>query len=260
MKIIHISDLHYPKTEKTLMLIKQIILHYEDLMLKPTIVITGDILESSTRKKHFQEARLILKQLVDDGYLLLLCPGNHDVKFEGLGPMINGGIRFNNFFSSLLPIDLNYYGEEDNNLVDYPICHQIENHFFIGLNTLQKEKGFGATGELGEEQINELAILLKEIRADHEDANIIVYLHHHPLKFSYRPELMKLKDKEEFLNTIQGVNVLLFGHLHHNERFAADEEKYDINIISLAGGSVFGSGVDWMEIETEDYEMKNIHY
>ena len=68
MKIIHISDLHYPKTEKTLMLIKQIILHYEDLMLKPTIVITGDILESSTRKKHFQEARLILKQLVDDGY------------------------------------------------------------------------------------------------------------------------------------------------------------------------------------------------
>ena len=260
MKIIHISDLHYPKTEKTLKLVEQIIKHYEKLTIKPTVVITGDILESSTRKKHFKEARLILKKLVDDGYLLLLCPGNHDVKFEGLGPMINGGIRFNNFFSSLLPQDLNLYGEEDNNLLDYPICHHSHNHFFIGLNTLEKERGFGATGELGEEQINELTILLQEIRADNEQANIIIYLHHHPLKFSYRPELMKLKDKEELLSAIQGVNVLLFGHLHHNERFVADEKKYDINIISLAGGSVFGGGVDWIEIETEGYEMKNIHY
>lgn len=260
MKIVHISDLHYPETGNTEALIDAICKYYINTEQKPVVVCSGDILETSSKKKHFIEAKKILEKLCDNHFKLLLCPGNHDVKFEGLGPMINGGIRFNNYFSSLLPAGHNYYGDEDNELLDFPIVHKFDDHFFIGLNTLEKEKGIGATGELGELQLHELRIILKEIREEYKDPKIISYLHHHPLKFNYRPEFMKLRDKDEFLDIVKGIHVLLFGHLHFNERFIEDEINLDINIINLGANCTFGEQLSWTEIDTDGFLHKHINF
>ena len=259
MKIVHISDLHYPKTGKnTKKLITHIIHYYREVTIKPIIVLSGDILHSSTRKTNFKEAKTLLQGLKNEGFHLLICPGNHDLKAEGIAPIFIGRKRFDNYFQSLLPQGFNYFGEEDNNLVDFPIVHQFDNHFFIGLDTLAEENFIGAAGELGEEQIRELKEIIEELKEQFNEPIITVYLHHHPLKFNYRPELMKLKDKELFLEAIKGINVLLFGHLHHNQRFDVDEIKYDINCIQLSGGSTHGLRIDWTEIDTEAYKTVNI--
>lgn len=234
--------------------------HYEEQTDKPLIICTGDIIESSARKRHFLEAKQLLQKLVDSEFKLLLCPGNHDLKYEGLGPMINGAVRFNNYFASLLPNGHNYYGEEDNELLDFPIVHQFEDLFCIGLNSLQKERGIGATGELGAEQISELQSIISEIRISHPQSRIIVYLHHHPLEFDFRPELMRLKDKDAFLDAVQGIEILLFGHLHFNERFRNDEIRLDINLIHLGAKCTWGRKVRWHEIDTHDFTISRFEY
>ena len=261
MKILHISDLHYPDTEDNpKLLVKKIIAHYKKFKTKPCIVLTGDVLQSSTSKSAFHEARIILQPLKDNGFPLMICPGNHDLKAFGIGPVITGRIRFNNYFKGLLPERNNYYGPEDNELHDFPIVHKFKNHYFIGLDSMAAESGPGTTGELGEEQLEELKAILKEIRSKEKKPVIIVYLHHHPLKFSYRPRLLRLKDKKQLLQKIKGVNVLLFGHLHFIERFEIDEQKYNIDVIHLTGGSAYGRHVDWTEIDTKKFDVKVISY
>ena len=251
MKIVHISDLHYPKTEEnTQKLITQIIDYYSHDIVKPVVVISGDILHSSTRKTNFREVKKILAELRSFGYHLLICPGNHDLKVEGIAPVIVGRQRFDNYFRSLLPKGFNYFGEEDNNLLDFPIVHQFDDHFFIGLDTLAEENGIGATGELGNDQLEELNEIIVELRNKFEQPKIIIYLHHHPLRFTFRPELMKLRDKDDFLDIIRGIDILLFGHLHHHERFPDDELKYDINCIQLSGGCTHRGPVNWTEIDS----------
>ena len=261
MKFLHISDIHYPDTEENFAkLVDRIVSHYKKNKTKPPIVLTGDIVESSTRKRYFKEARDILNNLVDNGFPLMICPGNHDLKAFGVGPVITGRHRFNNYFKDLLPKGKNFYGDEDNNFYDFPIVHRFDNHFFIGLDSMEAENGPGTTGELGQAQLHELQEILSEIRTIEKKPIIIVYLHHHPLKFSYRPRLLRLKDKKEFLKIITGVNVLLFGHLHFIERFPKDEKKLNIDVIHLTGGSAYGRHIDWMEIDTKGFQVKRIAY
>jgi len=261
MKILHISDLHYPESgDNPKKLVETIIQHYKKLRIKPIVVLSGDIVESSTRKRHFMEARKILDPLIDNGFNLLICPGNHDLKAFGIGPVIAGRHRFNNYFKDLLPTGKNYYGDEDNNFYDFPIVHKFKNHYFIGLDSMAAEVGPGTTGELGKEQLSELSEILKEIRASEKKPIITVYLHHHPLKFTYRPRLLRLKDKKEFLETIKGVNILLFGHLHFIERFTKDEKRLNIDVIHLTGGSAFGRHIDWVEIDTKNFNVEKISY
>lgn len=261
MKLIHISDLHYPDTgDRTEILIDKIIAHYQGSVEKPLIILTGDIVDSSLRKVHFQEAQNLLKRLIHEGFNMLLCPGNHDLKAEGIGPIVNGRRRFDNYFRTLLPPNANFYGEADNNLYDFPIVHQFDHHYYIGLDSQAAEGILGATGECGSEQLKELEGILEDIRSKDDQAIITVYLHHHPLKFAYRPEFLKLKDKDELLQIISGIDILLFGHLHFNERFPEDELKYNISCILLSGDCTHGSRIGWREIDAKTFEDELISF
>lgn len=261
MKIIHISDLHYPDSgENPVILIQRIISHYKKVKTKPLIVLTGDLVDTTTRKRYFMEARTLLGQLIDNNFKLMICPGNHDLKAFGVAPIIKGRIRFDNYFKDLLPKGNNYFGDPDNNFFDFPIVHQFKSHYFIGLDSMAEEWGPGTTGELGTEQLEELAEILAEIRSKEKKPIITVYLHHHPLKFNYRPRLLRLKDRQLLLKTIEGVNILLFGHIHFNERFPEDEKKYNINVICLTGGCAYGRNIDWTEINTKDFSVKMVSY
>jgi predicted phosphodiesterase len=185
------------------------------------------------------------------------------MKIKGIGPIIRGRKRFNAFFKSLLPTN-NYYGEEDNNLLDFPLVHKFDNHFFIGLDSLAEGSGVFANGNLGYSQLDELEETLSDIRSEHSDAKIIIYLHNNPFKFGFKYEKMKLLDAKKFLKIITGVDVLLFGHLHRNKRYVEEEQKYDINCIQLTGASTFPRSesykVEWIELDTELSTTTSIKY
>ncbi len=256
MKIIHISDLHYASTRfnSTAMhrpishLVTKIKDHYSGIEDKPLIVLTGDILASSFREKKSRRARAKLEELREEGFEFLICPGNHDIKDAGLVAVVNGRKKFNRVFKRLIAKG-NIAGDDKNDFYAYPMVHKFDDHFFIGLDSMKKQNGNGAKGELGDRQRNKLKKVLKTIREEHSDAKIVVYLHHSPL--FHKPSL-ELIDRKQFLEIIRGVNVLLFGHWHVNKRYPEKEKKYDIDCFINGGDSNIGN-IHWWEIDTDDY-------
>jgi predicted MPP superfamily phosphohydrolase len=258
MKVVHISDLHHAKHDGVKKLITDLISHYQGESEKPKIVLSGDLVHSSLNKRKMFEVKKYLKNLIDNDFELFICPGNHDLKIKGVfGNPIKTLSVFNKYFSPLLPQNSNYNGAEDNDLLHYPLVHKYDNHFFIGLNSLQKNAKF-ARGRLGKRQIQELNETIDGINTDFENPVIIVYLHHNPFYFSYKYDSLKLENRKLFLEVIRGINVLLFGHYHKNIRYKQKESDYDINCIQLTGYSTLGIHSHWTEIDTETYKTTEI--
>ena len=274
MKIVHISDLHYPHHSGTERLVTKIIGHYQDEAIKPIVVCSGDVLDTPSENNnftHYRAVKEILAKLKTQGFKILLCPGNHDLKKGGLGnkkQIYSKLVDFSTHFSPLLPPDAN--NDNNINLIDFPIIHKIENHFFIGLNSMTSQPK-KAKGALGKEQLNKLEAELFNIREKYLNPIIIVYLHHNPFPFSINigglPKIgdqiatkkLKLTDSSSFLEIVKGINILLFGHLHYNKRYTDYESKYDINCIHLTGGSTVGAKVSWKELDTSTYQSKEIN-
>jgi len=258
MKIIHISDLHHKKHTGVKKLIKDIILYYQNQPEKPKIVLSGDLVHSSLNKRKMSEVKTYLQSLLDNDFELLICPGNHDLKIKGVvGNPIKSLTVFNKYFSSLLPKNSNYNGEEDNDLLNYPVVHKYDNHFFIGLNSLQKNAKF-ARGRLGKRQVQELNETIVEINSEFENPVILVYLHHNPFYFPYKYDSLKLENRKFFLEVVRGINILLFGHYHKNIRYKQEEKDYNIDCIQLTGYSTLGINSYWTEIDTETFETTEI--
>lgn len=275
MKIIHISDLHYPKHNGAERLIDKIIDHYREEEKKPIVVCSGDILDTppiNNNDDNYISTKNILSKFDANGFKLLICPGNHDLKKNGVKKRkrINFNLkRFSKHFSSLLPVNSNVHGELKNNLLSFPLVHKFDDHFFIGLNSMNYQPK-SAKGNLGDEQRKKLKSDLLNIRQNNPNPTIIVYLHHNPVPFNIDvigvPDFgdriirnnLRLEDRAKFLKIVKGVNVLLFGHLHWNKRHEKDEEKYSINCIQLTGGSTVKNEETWTEIDTSDYTSKDI--
>jgi len=259
MKIIHISDLHHGDHSGSSELIKLIIDKFKKETIKPIVVCTGDLVDSSINKIEMKEVKEILKRLVDENFKLLLCPGNHDLKFEGIAGNPRKNIHvFNKYFKDLIPKNINYKGEEDNDLLNYPLIHKIDNHFFIGLNSLEG-KPILTRGKLGASQRSELKHDIDFIKKNEENPVIIVYLHNNPFYYDYRYEFLKLSDRKKFRPIIKGINVLLSGHWHINKRYKDKEKKYNIDCIQVTGRSTFSSEyLYWTEIDTANFESETV--
>lgn len=242
MKIIHISDLHYGRTGFLAnKLVQRIIDIYADDKEKPPVIITGDLVEEGSRKT-MSECRTVLNKLIDNGFDLMVCPGNHDVKKLG-GFLESKKLlkRFSLYFHSLLPRGKNIYGDEDNNQPDYPKIFRFGEIFFIGLNTNRTGKKSVPGGMLKASQLRELDELITSIRKEHSNSKLIIFMHHHPFEYEFNIndiitfKEMQLFDRKDFIKVIQGrVDVLLFGHVHENLRLTEEEKKYNIGLIQLS--------------------------
>lgn len=260
MKIVHISDLHYGEFDGTEHLINQILTYYQSYHPKPKVVLTGDLVDSSTQKKEMSELKVLLQKLTNHGFDLMICPGNHDLKREGATGNPRRNLKvFNKYFKDLLPKGVNFKGEEDNDLLDYPIIHQFEDHFFIGLNSMEG-KPLLTRGKIGKSQLAELKNDLTKIRKRYENPKIIVYLHNNPFRFSYKYRWLKLVDRKELRKIVKNVNVLLSGHWHVNKRYIEEQAKHNIDCIQVTGRSTAGYFVAWTEIDTSDYSSKTIRF
>lgn len=178
---------------------------------KPIIMLTGDIVDDG-KEAQYSRAVELLKPLVNEGFKLLACPGNHDY-----GP--KGNIyteSAQNMFQQFILRDL--LGEESadnsNNIMEhlYPHIYEANDVIFYGLDSVvAAEDDFMhfAAGEVGESQ---RAKLLQKLESTGNNKIKIAYMHHHPF---YRMVGLQMKDAQEVMDIIEKhIDVLCFGHKH----------------------------------------------
>lgn len=213
-------------------LIDRLIATYQKDASKPVIVITGDITDSGTSSQ-YREAQRLLSLLHAAGFLVLSCPGNHDVGLKGnlaatpalhrFGEAVLGISTYPNF--PLVQCQSGFEG-------------MIRQVVFIALDSMEGEmQGLDvlfAEGEIGGRQRTAVSTCLDKY--PQATFLVIVFCHHHPFYYSY---FLRLKDARAFINILVGqIAMLLFGHRHVERRFQNKERKYHIPFIHAAGSTV----------------------
>ena len=208
-KIIHLSDLHVGHKEcgDRFRLIIESISRTCQPSSDYIVVITGDVADNAFHPEQAEEAAAGIRMLEEQGYRVLLIPGNHDY-----GTGIMGNRKFVGLFKE------RFYG---NRRISYPKVDLIDEFAFIGLDSTAGELNwndrFFSEGELGKAQLKRLKRILT--RTEVASRRIIVYLHHHPYDFKLA---MQLKDSEELREIISNrTEMLLFGHYHRDEETAS---------------------------------------
>jgi len=203
-KIIHLSDLHIGHEDcgENFRTIIENIAFLKQPAKNYIIVITGDIVDDAHHDEYIDEAIAGIRELEEQGYTVLLIPGNHDY---GSGAV--GNKKFVTLFKE------KYYGTVE---VNYPKLDIIGKIAFIGLDSTAEElhwnDRFFSEGELGEEQLARLKKILK--KPEVASRKKVIYLHHHPFDFKFG---MQLKDRQELKDVIENrVDMILFGHYHNN--------------------------------------------
>jgi predicted MPP superfamily phosphohydrolase len=231
-KIIHLSDIHVGHEdcgEKFRTIIDNI-----TLLKQPAenyiILITGDIVDNANHAEFTDEAIDAIRQLEQNGYKVLLIPGNHDY---GTGAW--GNDKFVPVFKE------KFFGDTK---ISYPKLDILDEIAFIGLDSTAEELHWHdrifSEGELGKGQLKRLRKMMDQ--PDISSLKKVVYLHHHPFDFKFG---MQLRDKEKLKKIIENkVDALLFGHYHASESSAGKifHGMWGINRCYNAGSSTHKNG------------------
>jgi predicted phosphodiesterase len=218
MKLLHISDLHFHRTEKknkeqidTLQFIAKTYPNH-------SLLLTGDITDDGHQKQYERAS----EALAPFKGRIFMCPGNHDFGAAGNFYDEKRAQLFDQYLSGPFELGGKFAGDNEP-LVD---VLSEERLVLIGLDSnLETDQMFDfACGEIGATQLK----TLDRVLGDPSLAGMIkiLYFHHHPFM---RSAFMELKDAKELWRTVyKRVNVIAFGHKH------AWEEWRDYN------------GVDWV--------------
>ncbi len=256
MKFIHLSDLHIGKSnnrEKSALIVDWI-LNNKDKHQSELVIISGDVVDDG-KAWQFDQAKEQLERLRENGFTVLVCPGNHDY---GPGGIRESHLSQSSFFSLISGVK------------DYPHLQIINAQAFILLDSMAKEiknvEMWGAQGNLGEEQLYKLDQMLDNLAEDPEVENVFVILHHHPFDFQRYHGLRDQADLKGVIsrriNQPPRVNGLLFGHKHIENRFNDPEENkeelFGIDLIYASGQSVERDQDGKMVIPVINVEEKTI--
>lgn len=209
-KIIHFSDLHigYKDMGERLESIIENMVFVKQPAFNYVVVVTGDIVHKATDPANYEEAAMYLGKIQDEGYTVLMVPGNHDY---GAGSM--GSKKYVDKFKET------FFGTTN---IRYPKLDFIGKTAFIGLDSMAEElhwhDNLWANGELGKKQLERL----KEMLASKDVTDCehrVVYLHHHP--FDPLRATHKLKDAKKLQAILKEngkVDALLYGHNHQGKK------------------------------------------
>lgn len=205
MKIIHLSDLHvgWDNCLERFQEIARNIIFSKEPAHDYVIVITGDLVEDANDPGSYVSARGVIATLEQAGFMVLVCPGNHDY---GCG--YKGDDKFVNKFK---------YTFFHNTCIEYPKVDYVNGIKFIGLDSTAGElhwhDKYLANGELGQRQLDALQGIIADVHAHKQ----VVYMHHHPFAPYPGHELKDSQGLQEVLfNGYENWNVvaLLYGHNH----------------------------------------------
>lgn len=273
MKFVHISDLHVGEHATRNALVEQLVdkisKHYRSWQEKPLVLITGDFVHDGEQAQ-FQQAEKMLFKLHNDGFKILMCPGNHDYGKQGLDDDYNSRYHYNQFALKLTTRQSDYdsgFQNVNNGQWNYPLVNKFGDDYFIGLDTMQGVFGlswyyrlwarFTAAGWLGDSQLTKLEQAISKIRQQNANANIVLYMHHHPFVFNFRFRVMQLHDRQRLHGMIKDqVNILLFGHNHVEKRLHEQQRQYGIGVVQVFGTSTHDRNTPFYEIDTETRTVK----
>ena len=151
-KIIHLSDLHmgYRDCEQRLHNIVQNIVFTKEPGQRYVVVVTGDAVDTAKESGVFGRVKRALEPLKTAGFKVLLAPGNHDY-----GTGAKGSKKYMRKYKKAI------YGDKKQS---FPKLDMIEDVAFIALDSMAATFNwldvFGADGELGERQLQDLLALL----------------------------------------------------------------------------------------------------
>lgn len=255
-KIIHLSDLHvgFGDCGDKFDIVISNLVRLKTPCSDYVIVITGDLVETADTLL-YRQVRHKLKNLTNEGFQVLVVPGNHDYGFEG----IKGDAGFVPEFKKAFFNNIN---------INYPKLDIINDKIddksiaFIGLDSLEEELNWYdclfSDGELGDMQLAKLEKILRQ-KDVIDCTKRVVYLHHHPFDTDWT---MELKDADKLLALLQKsnnpqktdisrVDALLFGHGHKGRIFNG---AYDIPLV-LESGTSTGKGGDSRVIRVIDLDV-----
>jgi 3',5'-cyclic AMP phosphodiesterase CpdA len=255
VKIVHLSDTHVGRDDNAQRL--QLLLNDIASLGNPHdyfIVHTGDLNDKGSLEQ-MQQSRALLDPMLEKGWRMVLCPGNHDCG-DALHVDPGWAAQFRDHFSRYI------FGKQAK---QYPVLTLLEDCALIGLDSNQAEMPWWqrcfAEGHLGQDQIAALNAMLD--RPELQQRKVLVYLHHHPFFDAYavRADLgdrnllshllgwntrrfRRLKDAYSLLQVLRDrVDVLLFGHQHYGLDYSAEGQRYGIPL-ALDGSSSTATQMD----------------
>ena len=256
MNIIHLSDLHIGKSDnhrKTASLVDWIINnrteHKSDL-----VAISGDLVDDGAEWQ-FKQAEDLLDQLRQNGFWVMVAPGNHDYGPDGFRESFQSQIDFSELITGVS---------------DFPHLYLVKGQAFVLLDSMAEEirhqEFWGAQGYLGEEQLQRLDLLLDNLKGIPDLENVVLVLHHHPFDYLFYHGIRDNADLKGVISRRKDhpprVNCLLFGHKHIDHRFndpdENKEELFGIDLIYAAGSTVERNRVGKMSLPVIDLVQKSI--
>lgn len=256
MKVIHLSDLHIGKSDniEKCNKIADWILENQDIHQSELVIISGDLVDDG-QTWQFQQAREFLARLQDNGFTVLVAPGNHDYGPDGYRESLTSKRDFFELIS---------------NIKEYPAVFEIEGQAIILLDTMAEEIRnidiWGAQGNLGLDQLQKLDRILDELAENPAIENILLAMHHHPFDYLFYHGLRDNADLKGVIarrrDSPPRVNVLLFGHKHTEKRFNDPEDNkedlFGIEMIYASGQSVERKNDGKMVLPVIDLKNKTI--
>ncbi len=236
MRFFHLSDLHIgqSKNDQKVGVITRWIIDHASQHQARLVLITGDVVDSGF-KWQYQKAQQHVERLRQAGFRVLVVPGNHDYGPLGIAESRRSAQHFKRYLTG---------GRE------FPSLEVVDRQVFILLDSMQQEledvEIWGAEGELGDSQLQEVKLMLDDLEGDPAVDHVIVALHHHP--FEYK-NFHELRDAEKLMEVVANpgvssirVQCLLFGHKHVAMRFDHPpldmETRYGLGLIFAAGSTV----------------------
>lgn len=209
MKFIHLSDLHFHRSNADNKEALAVLNYVKEKYPKHYLIITGDITDDG----HEQQYKNALKALLPFKGRVFICPGNHDFGAAGNFYSYERALRFDKILSVELSQGGTFTG--DNTPVVNCMTQGGDHVMLIGLDSnLETYHAFDfACGEVGDVQMDALNTILCDPQI--RDMTKILFLHHHP--FIHNNPFMELKDAQQLIRTIYTrVDVVLFGHKHES--------------------------------------------
>lgn len=256
MKIIHLSDLHIGSSdniEKSNRIADWIIAnketHESDL-----VIISGDLVDDGQRWQ-FILAQALIERLKDEGFTVLVAPGNHDYGPDGFRESATSQQDFCELISGIK---------------EYPEVYHIGGQAIIILDSMAEEIRnidlWGAQGYLGEAQLQKLDLILDELAENPAVENVVLTMHHHPFDYLFYHGLRDDADLKGVIarrrDAPPRVNVLLFGHKHIDKRFNDPEDNkealFGIDMIYASGQTVERKNDGKMVLPVIDLKEKKI--
>lgn len=238
-KIVHISDLHFGRTDKRA---SSSILDIIDSLSPDLTVVSGDLTQRA-RSSQFAQASDFLEK-IDSPKIVI--PGNHDISLHNF---------YKRFFKPLKAFTVYISDEEYPLYVDDEIA-------FIGVNSA-RSLAF-KNGRLRSEQIKHVKKIFRESNPDLLRGIVI----HHNFIPQSRSEEASISNGPLFFDEITscGVDVILCGHHHHGSVAHAEHYyAYSGSTLVISAGTaisrrVRGEPNSFNYLELEEKKIFVRHY